>query len=399
MATGVPRLGHVRLSWLRQLDGAVYAEPLVVGGLVIVATENDTVYALNSVDGGVAWRRHLGTPVPLSALPCGDINPLGITGTPAYDRATGLVYLVAELTGSRHVLFALDARSGRIAWSRRVDVAFSSPVATQQRTALAIGNGMVYFGFGGHSGDCANYRGAVVGVPVDGRGPTLTYAVPTPRQGAVWAPGGPVLDAHGRLYVATGNGSAFHPPYDGSDSVLELSSRLRLISRFAPATWARDNAEDLDLGSVSPTLLPDGYVFIAGKSGTGYVLRQSALGGIGHPVASAPVCASFGSTAFVGDTVYVPCTDGIRAVAVEPSGGLRILWHTPAGANGPPVVGGGAVWSVDTSSGVLYALSPRTGAVRASVNLGLVPHFVSPTLVGGRVFVGTSLGVVAVIGA
>ncbi len=399
VAVGIPPLGRLRRAWSRALDGAVYAEPLAVGGLLIVATENDTVYALDPIDGRVVWQRHLGTPVPLSTLPCGDINPLGITGTPAYDPATGLVYLVAEVTGPRHLLFALDVRDGRVVWSRDVDVPFSTPLATQQRTALAIGSGMVYFGFGGLWGDCGAYRGAVVGVPATGRGPTITYEVPTAREGAVWATAGPVMDAHGNLYVATGNGAANQPPYDGTDSVLELTPQLRLRSRFAPARWAQDNATDLDLGSVSPTLLADGYVFIAGKSGIGYVLRQSALGGIGHPVSSAPVCASFGGTAFVGSTVYVPCADGIRAVAVGRGGGITVLWHTGAGASGPPVVGGGAVWSVNTGTGVLDALAPRSGAVRAAVALGPVPHFVTPTLWGDRVFVGTSAGVVAATGA
>jgi len=351
------------------------------------------------LSGRVAWRRHLGTPVPLHTLPCGDIDPLGITGTPAYDRATGLVYLVAEVTGPAHVLFALDARTGRVRWSRRVDVGFSAPIATQQRAALAVGNGMVYFGFGGLDGDCGSYRGAVVGVPATGRGPTVAYEVPTAREGAVWATAGPVLDAKGHVYAATGNGAATGPPYDGTDSVVELSARLQLLSRFAPASWAQDNANDLDLGSTSPTLLPDGYVVAVGKNGSGYVLRQSALGGIGHPVSAGRLCASFGGTAFVGTTVYVPCSDGLRAIAVTSKGRFRILWHTSSGATGPPVVGGGAVWTVNTGTGVLDALAPGSGAVRASLAVGPVPHFVSPTLWGDRVFVGTSSGVVAAVGA
>ncbi len=398
-APGIPNLGRLRRDWSATLDGAVYAEPLAVGNALIVATENDSVYALSPATGRVLWRRHLGTPVPLRTLPCGDIDPLGITGTPAYDQATGLVYAVAEVTGPRHILFALNVRNGAVRWSRRVDVPFSTPIATQQRPALAVANGMVYFGFGGLAGDCSSYRGAVVGVPADGRGPTITYAVPTMREGAVWATAGPVIAPNGDVFVAVGNGAATAPPYDGSDSVLKLSPRLHLLSRFAPSTWASDNADDLDLGSVSPTVLPNGFVFIAGKSGVGYVLRQRALGGIGHPVASGTACASFGGTAFVGTTVYVPCSDGLRAVTVASSGRFRILWHSLSGANASPVVGGGAVWSVGTSSGVLYALAPRTGAVRATLDLGPVPHFVSPTLWADRVFVGTDSGVVAGLGA
>ena len=57
------------------LDGQVYGEPLVAGSLVYVTTENDTVDALEASNGALVWSTHLGTPVPSSALPCGDIAP------------------------------------------------------------------------------------------------------------------------------------------------------------------------------------------------------------------------------------------------------------------------------------------------------------------------------------
>ena len=64
------------------LDGQLYGEPLVDDNLVVVATENDTVYALNAKTGLVAWSTHVGAPVPASSLPCGDITPtVGITST------------------------------------------------------------------------------------------------------------------------------------------------------------------------------------------------------------------------------------------------------------------------------------------------------------------------------
>src|SRR5213083_1219644 len=85
--------------WSTQLDGSVYAEPLVVGNRVIVATEGDSLYALNPSSGSILWHTNVGTPVPLSSLPCGNIDPLGITGTPVYDPTTGLVFTIAEISG------------------------------------------------------------------------------------------------------------------------------------------------------------------------------------------------------------------------------------------------------------------------------------------------------------
>ncbi|HEX7611573.1 MAG TPA: PQQ-binding-like beta-propeller repeat protein, partial [Candidatus Limnocylindrales bacterium] len=98
--------GSLAAGWSTALDGAVYAEPLVVHGTVIAATEGDSVYAIDPGNGAILWQRNLGTPVPLSTLPCGDIDPLGITGTPAYDSVTGSIFAVAEVTGPHHVLFA-----------------------------------------------------------------------------------------------------------------------------------------------------------------------------------------------------------------------------------------------------------------------------------------------------
>ena len=41
------------------LDGAIYGEPLVFANQVIVATENDSLYALDISDGHVVWARHM----------------------------------------------------------------------------------------------------------------------------------------------------------------------------------------------------------------------------------------------------------------------------------------------------------------------------------------------------
>ncbi|MFI5259945.1 MAG: PQQ-binding-like beta-propeller repeat protein [Candidatus Limnocylindrales bacterium] len=388
--------GSLSVAWSAKLDGAVYAEPLVVGGHVIAATESDSVYALDPATGSVLWLQHLGTPVPLSTLPCGDIDPLGITGTPAFDQASGSLFLVAEVSGPHHVLFALDPSNGSVRWSRNVDLAGDTLITHQQRPALAVASGYVYIGFGGLDGDCGQYVGEVVGVPVSGTGDTIAYRVPVEREGAVWATAGPVIDATGNLYVATGNGSST-ASYDGSDSVLELSPSLKLLSRFAPSTWAADNARDADLGSTSPVLVPGGWVFQVGKSGTGYVMRQGALGGIGGQVSSAYVCGAFGGAAQDGATIYVPCRSSIRKVVVGTGGALDVGWLTNNGVGGgPPVIGGGAVWSLNADDGRLYALDPASGSAVTSVSIGELPHFASPTLWDGQVLVGTMSGVVAV---
>ena len=91
--------GPLRVAKRYALDGNVYASPLVIGGRVVVATENDSVYAIQN--GHIVWRRHLGTPAPQGQLPCGNIFPLGITGTPVYRN--GLIYVATEIGFARHL--------------------------------------------------------------------------------------------------------------------------------------------------------------------------------------------------------------------------------------------------------------------------------------------------------
>jgi len=207
--TGFPAAsGTLTKVWTAKLDGAVYAEPLVIGGHILAVTENDTAYSLDPKTGAVQWSKHLGTPVSPVYAPVRQHRPARDHRTPAYDAATGSVFMVAEEAGPHHLLYALDPSTGAVRWSRNVDLSGDSPTTHQQRPALTVANGYVYIGFGGLAGDCGQYKGEVVGVPTSGTGSTIAYRVPVAREGAVWATGGPVIDAAGNVYVSTGNGSS-----------------------------------------------------------------------------------------------------------------------------------------------------------------------------------------------
>jgi outer membrane protein assembly factor BamB len=385
--------GHLAVTKRLALDGAVYGSPIVIGGHVVVATENDTVYAY-TLAGALVWKRHLGTASPASERPCGNIDPLGITGTPAYYH--GVVYVAPEFSGNppTHQLYALNVTTGAVAWHRSIDFAGADQRVMQERGALNIAGGRVWVPFGGLAGDCGNYKGRLVGVPVGGVGAAAVYTVPTTREAGIWAPPGPTVDSAGYLYAAVGNGAAgVGDAYDHSDSVLKLDSNAHLLGYFAPTSWASENDSDLDLGSQAPART-GGWVFIAGKSGTAYVLRSSALGGIGGQVSKRSVCRSFGGTAVVGSTVYVPCTDGVRAVAISSTGAMTIRWHAAVG--GSPVVGAGRVWTLDANAGVLHALSTATGASTAHIGVGVTSRFATPALYGHYVLVPTLAGLTIV---
>ena len=110
------------------LDGQVYAEPLVLtnvtiaagpntvgtpgtyNSVVFVATQHDSLYAINAANGDILWQRaFLDTTNPNDALPgatsvstipsgdtnSGDINPeVGITSTPVIDPSTNIIYVL-----------------------------------------------------------------------------------------------------------------------------------------------------------------------------------------------------------------------------------------------------------------------------------------------------------------
>jgi outer membrane protein assembly factor BamB len=390
-------------STAAQLDGAVYAQPLVYGSRVYVATENDTVYALDAATGAVVWTSHLGTPVPAGTLPCGDISPtVGITGTPVIDPAGGRIYAVADdvLAGGvvQHQLNALDLNTGTpiAGFPIAVDPPGQDPKAILQRASLALDAGRVIVPYGGNSGDCPTYHGWLVSVAESGAGPSATFEVDAglgESQGAIWGAGdGPSQDASGDLFVETGNGSSSVP--DFQESVVELNPSLNVLAHWTASNWQALDMSDLDLGSAEPLPLPGGLLFVAGKDGVGRLVSATALGPAAQ-VFSAPACSSggvFGASLYRAGVIYVPCSGGLAALALSAAGVPSFAtlpgFSAPSGASGPPIFAGGMVWSTGwRGSGLLYGLDPLTGAIRFQTALGVFDHFATPSAGGGRLFV------------
>ncbi|MGH9115063.1 MAG: PQQ-binding-like beta-propeller repeat protein, partial [Acidimicrobiales bacterium] len=274
-----PPAGRIGPAWVSAaLDGAVYAQPLVVRSEVVVATEDDSVYALDATTGAVRWRRHLATPVPGSALPCGNIDPSGITGTPAVDPASGQIWVVTFSTPAVHTLWSLDLATGEVTSRRDADPPRADPLAQQQRGALALDGSKVYIPYGGLFGDCSDYHGWLVALSTSELSdPAKTAWETAAGRAGIWAPPGPVVGV-GAVFVTTGNGTPVSETGD-SDSVVRLSPSLSVLSAFTPPNYSELSAGDLDLGSTSPALLPWGLLFQIGKKGLGYLLPAGDPGG------------------------------------------------------------------------------------------------------------------------
>jgi hypothetical protein len=372
--------GHFGQVFNTTLQGQVYAQPLIAGNTVIVATQDDLVYGTDANTGAIQWQQSVGRPEPATATACDDITPnYGVTATPVIDSASGTVYVVARswdgsnLTSASYSVHALDIHTGveRPGWP--VPVAGNAtnsastvfdPIHINSRPGLLLLNGWVYFGFGSMC-DQATYKGWVGGVSTSGGQMRLWTDEPgTFNYGGIWQSGAAIMsDGNGRVFVATGNGDVPSPgpgnapPGQLGNSIVRLAQQadgsLVAADFFAPTNAASLNALDLDLGSGGPVGLPDSFgvpghphLLITGsKEGRVYLLDRDNLGGEAQgPGATDAVVAETGllgngvfahAAAWPGDGGYVYINAGsLRAFRVSTDqGGTTSL--VQVGSAGP----------------------------------------------------------------
>ncbi|MDA8387494.1 MAG: hypothetical protein M0Z58_02370 [Nitrospiraceae bacterium] len=451
---------HIDHAFRARIEGAVYAQVLYVArgdkkgqGVIIAASEEDVVAAFDAATGRTLWKRRLGAPVPLSRLPCGDINPLGITGTPVIDKNSRTIFLDAMTTPDggrtkRHLVFALSLADGLTLKGWPVDVAarirrgwppFDSGVQNQ-RGALAFFKGTVYVPYGGHFGDCGSYRGWLVGIPVADPARPLAWAAGSPAGGS-WAPGGAASDGRD-IFISTGNtGNPIR--WSGGEAVLRFKPGPVFSGKpadyFAPADWRRLDERDADLGGTGPIILdlprsrPSRLIVVLGKDGKIYLLDRDNLGGVGGQVAAARVAASaiIGSGAayetargtyvvFSGKGIHCPPGRSGRsgrsgrmgdlvAVRIVPGAppSIETAWCARQHGRGSPMVTTTnghpdvIVWSVGAEGdNRLHGFDGDTGRVVYSGGgrgdfIGRVRRYQTPILAGGRIYIAADGKVVA----
>jgi hypothetical protein len=312
-----PAAANVRrdLNFNGTISGNVYAQPLYIEGgpsgraRVIVVTESNNIYALDRITGTVILQRNVGAPVT-SGLPCGNINPLGITGTPVVHLASRSLFFDAMINGptKKHFIFSLNVDTGAINPGWPVDVnararynglTFTSSIQNQ-RAALGVVNGVVYVPYSGHFGDCGTYHGWVVGVPVNNPSSVTAWATRA-IGGGIWGHGGVASDGT-NMFVVTGNTFNTGGNWGGGEAIIRLQAGP-VFSGFptnywAPTNWLSLDNGDIDLGGCGPVLIdvpgatPSQLALALGKDGKAYLLKRNNLGGITAPVASAHVANS-----------------------------------------------------------------------------------------------------------
>jgi len=386
----MPRLTYERAAGMHldadfdgRVEGHIYAQPLfwhfrqTTRKLVIVATEDDVVYALDARTGKVAWRKSLGAPVPRSALPCGNISPLGITGTPAIDSIKDAIYLDAMVTAqdgsaAQHLIFGLSVGDGAVLPGFPINVADALrargltfvPRMQNQRGALLIAENKLFVPYGGHFGDCGQYRGWVVGIDLND--PQAVSAWSTRAiGGGVWAPGGISYDGRS-LFVATGNTIGTSEWADGEAIIrlgLDLKRSQDTRDFFAPSDWKSLDSADLDLGGVGALPLdvrdPDGktaLLLALGKDGKAYLLDRSNLGGIGgardvarvarNPIRTAPAVLPTQNGSYVAlEGNGAGCPNGVSnagltvlKIDAHPAPKVSTAWCGAVYGRGAPIV-------------------------------------------------------------
>jgi len=135
---------------------------------------------------------------------------------------------------------------------------------------------------------------------------------------------------------------------------------------------------------------------VVGKEGVAYLLKMGALGGIGGQVASRKVCAgAWGGTAWYGSEVFVPCSDGLFALSATPDS-IAIQWFTGRPQLASPIVAAGAIWAIDSSTGILSALNPVDGKTKFATDIGSAVHFATPAATEGFILAAAGQSVVAI---
>lgn len=472
------------------VDGAVYGQPLWIPNLTIasarhnvafVATQADSVYAFDADSGGAScaplWHASLldsahgafpgETTVPsygtgdLVGQGFGDISPeVGVTSTPVIDLSTNTMYVVSKSVDPSGPTFyqrlhALDLLTGNEKSSGPATIQGTYPGTADgsstttfvprqenQRSGLALVNGVVYIAWGAHE-DAPPYSGWVMGYNAGNLSQASVLNV-TPNSGwaGVWMSGGaPAADSSGNVYVITANGqfdatNASAPNNDYGDSFLKLNSGLSVSQYFTPSDEANDQVNDNDFGSGGAMVLvdlppnganPTHLMMGGGKDGILYVLNRDAMGGYGDSNAWQQINTGsgvhhggiFATGAYWNSTYYLgPSTTAMQAYALNASTAKLTLMPNTTPATFPwpgsipsissmPDNSNGIVWALQNNSyctpgskscgpTILHAYNANNLSIEywnstmgSGNTAGYAVKFTVPTVANGKVYVGT----------
>ncbi len=357
-------VGRLQLKWAFGFSGDVtaFAAPTVRGGSLFVGSAGGKVQALDAKTGCVHWQYQARGPVRAAmttvTIPAGDV----VRDLLVFSDQNGGVY-------------ALDARSGKEAWTMKVE----EHEATRLTGSLAVQNGIAFVPAASweetRSIDpaypCCTFRGSVTAVRVgDGSVLWKTYLVDRPVKtgtmpngtetfgpsgAGVWS--APTVDVvRGVLYVATGDNYS-RPATTTSDAIVALS-------------------------------LADGHIVWSQQATAGDVFNSSCTRIANCPFKNGPD-VDFGSSAMLvratnGRDILIAGQKSGVVHAFDPDNKGRILWQARVAKGG---ANGGIQWGMASDGTNVYAAAAGSVRVRGTVaSAGLSPvgnAMFDPQLGGG----------------
>ncbi len=366
----------------------------------------------------------------------------------------GVIYVVAmSKSGSTYFqrLHALDVTTGAEVFGgpQNIQASFTGtgdnssngkvifdPAQYKERTALLLLNGVLYTTWASHC-DIRPYTGWIMAFNQTTLAQTsVLNIVPNGSEGAIWmADTGPAVDSAGNIYVLVANGDfgtamdANGFPSNGNfgNAFLKMSTSggLAVADYFEMSNQAAENGSDADLGSGGAIVLPDltdgsGNVrhlaVGAGKDGHIYVVNRDAMGkfnsssnNIYQDLTGVLGNGVFSMPAYFNNTVYYGAVgDAIKAFKItsaklstspsfQSSNSFPYPGSTPSiSANG---TSNAIVWAAENGgTAVLHAydatnlheLYNSNQASGGRDQFGTGNKFITPMIVNGKVYVGTT---------
>ena len=389
------------------------------------------------------------------SLPCGP-TPTGIMSTPVIDRARNAIYVVAMSQNSStnaviQRLHALDLTTGAELFGGPTTITATYPgtggnsqngVVTfdssyqHNRAALLESGNTIYTMWSGLDGDCGPYSPWAISYSADSLAQTAALDLaPDNYGGGMWMGGaGPAADSEGNVYTITGNGFGGNPEgglpaasYNNSMVKLSTSGGLSVGDYFTPDITTADNQADRDFGSVGPLLvdLVDNastthhLAMSGGKDGQFYVVDRDNMGQFNsgndniYQQFTLSGGLNFSTPVYFNGTVYV-CPSGSKLDAFTTSNAMLV---TPPAQSSNSFGGSGSVlsvssngtsdgivWAVDWTQTELFAYSAANIATSIYTSAqasggrdkfsSVGGHFITPTVVDGKVYFGTGSSVV-----
>jgi hypothetical protein len=424
-----------------------------IHNVVFVATESNSVYAIDadqfdsSKHGIVYWHKVLmpggATPVPQSTVGSTIYPHIGITGTPVIDPVAHILYVVTETLESGTEVFrlhALSLTSGSEQHGGPVAISASGFQSKEQlqRPGLLLAYGNLYIAFGSQ-GDNQPFHGWIFSYsPSTLARNNVWNSTVTGKESAIWMGGsGIASDGNGYIYVMTSNGN-----WDGvsnfGESFVKLRSDLTSVNDyFTPYQQATFSSKDQDIGSGGLLLLPSqagavpNEVVGCGKPRAIYLIDRdnmgkfqtnsnsqivqevdNAVGGLsGH---QSPDACFMTPAYWQGNLYFGANNDNLKAfkLSIDSTDNTTKMCTSCSISKSPNVFGfpgtnpvvssngasSGIVWAVEYSafspsgSTILHAYS-ATGLsteLYHSSGLGAGAKFVVPTVINGKVYVGTA---------